>query len=580
MFFSHYFNSAKKFINRPLMLGSEFSQADGFTNLDKTIYALIGLLLIAFFPTQSSAQNAWGPPSQQIWTDPISGLTWTLCPAGLTMDRSGNCSVWSDKITAPIVKEHYKSSLTDSLDPLTEIRFRTYGVKALTVERIHALDVLEKTVHVYVKFNGDKAIWETNFNLILESVKDRFKISGLASMEGSEWSSWFMERFLPVYLEYLSGVKITSGTSDMVRGLSALTARQEIDLVIRLIATKNNFGKSVWTVERTPFYSEVAELNSNVVQAKVEALKARANAMDGSPGSAGKDGEGSSKIGSASISSTIARLDGIGRVVMQGAVSVGSDKREPVSSDWVGAVETAKNASVSGFNDWRLPSLQELSTVVKCTDNQQKILGDFSITSDSYERKIHCRGVGGQYRFLNGIYGNTGPSNSIWTANAIPNENDKARYALSFRYDTYGRASSAAILMVRGGKPSQEWLQTLADADPQVQASIKSAKAAEIKAQAAAAEAAQQRRQEELITLTKKRQEATERIRRSPKPGDNTMQGLVVAVKGDIVQVQTYRTVQDCRTYRGDGSCVVLGPRQTVPAGLVWMKKSELFAAP
>lgn len=163
------------------------------------------------------------------------------------------------------------------VDALPVVRYKTYGLKEMAVDKLRALDTLEKYVMKDVQWGkGNVAKWEGSIQKVLSAIGPSFGIEAGTSDASTAWMSWFVNRFLPVYTNYLTAVAQATGKTDMAQGYVALKPQQMVDVAIAIYTSKGSYGGntvSAWQVPSSPW--ENYELNSDVksVELNVNGLK-------------------------------------------------------------------------------------------------------------------------------------------------------------------------------------------------------------------------------------------------------------------------------------------------------------------
>jgi hypothetical protein len=135
------------------------------------------------------------------------------------------------KNTAPA--DYLFTGQSGRIDALTSIRFKTYGLVEMDVDKIKNIRMLEMNVGKVIKIGKDGATYEEDIELLLQQVKGTFGITGPNSPEGLAWMKWFRNRFLPVYLNYTTMVTKLTGKKDLVPAEMALTPQQQVDTAKR-----------------------------------------------------------------------------------------------------------------------------------------------------------------------------------------------------------------------------------------------------------------------------------------------------------------------------------------------------------
>jgi len=171
-----------------------------------------------------------------------------------------------------------------TIDALSSIRFKAYGLTEMEVPKIKDLAFLEKQVSKDVIFTKDSATYEEDVRDLLSRVKSKFGIVGPESPEGREWVNWFRCRFLPVYLNYRTLIQKATGKEDGVVGGMMLKPDQQLDVANALITTTGiDRGRKVpvWDITYTPWTdypmntdSASTELNIKFLTEAVKAVKA------------------------------------------------------------------------------------------------------------------------------------------------------------------------------------------------------------------------------------------------------------------------------------------------------------------
>lgn len=217
---------------------------------------------------------------------------------------------------------------------------------------------------------------------------------------------------------------------------------------------------------------------------------------------------------------------------------------------------------VGGHTDWRLPSLEEMETIRHC-DNKRGFVTeyghkDYQAQDGTTKRSFGVCQDGEPEIGTEVIFPEVGYS--YWLLGSQPGQGVlmKQNAVMYIGSDP----SSARAMAVRGGKPAAFYAQSLAEM-----------KAKSGKRMAAEGEAAKLKQQQSVEFERKTRE-----LRGSVKPGDRVAQGLVLAVKGDLVRVQTYGKQCSSWTatlnpYTGKPDC---RRYDMVVSGEQWVRRDEL----
>lgn len=226
------------------------------------------------------------------------------------------------------------------------------------------------------------------------------------------------------------------------------------------------------------------------------------------------------------------------------------------------AMLSVSQLAVVGHNDWRLPTLDEMETIRHC-DNKRGFVTeyghvDYQAQDGSIKRSFGVCKDGQPEIGTEEIFPEVGYS--FWMLDSLPGQGVlmKQNAVMYIGSD----ASPARAMAVRGGQPSASYGQRLAQ--------VRSKFGQKVALEKAAVQAKQQQ--------TAEYERQTKELRKRVKPGDRIYQGLVLAVNGDLVKVQTY--ARECASYRtvrnpysGQFDC---DRYETVASGEKWVRRDEV----
>lgn len=164
---------------------------------------------------------------------------------------------------------------TGRIDALSTIRFKTYGLIEMDVDKIKNLRFLEMNVLKVLKIGKDGATYEEDIEALLQQVKGTFGITGPHSPQGLAWMRWFRNRFLPVYLNYATMVTKLTGKKDLVSAEMALTPQQQVDTANAVYTTSavvEGSKISVWKVAESPWQGYALNDDPETVKANLQFL--------------------------------------------------------------------------------------------------------------------------------------------------------------------------------------------------------------------------------------------------------------------------------------------------------------------
>ncbi len=114
---------------------------------------------------------------------------------------------------------------------------------------------------------------------------------------------------------------------------------------------------------------------------------------------------------------------------------------------WEQAGQAARGYRHAGYSDWRMPSIDELKTLVYCSSGQRAAFGNKGDGGD-------CEGDYRRPTILEAAFPNT-PSSDVWSGSPFAGYSDRA-WGVYFHYGSAGynsrSGSSFQVRLVRGGQ--------------------------------------------------------------------------------------------------------------------------------
>lgn len=177
------------------------------------------------------------------------------------------------KITGKVSEFNAKAS---SLTPLDCVRYKTYGLVELDIDKVRALKELEKEVLKDITFTPKGAAnFDADVTVYLNKFSGLFGVSMTDSKSSSNWVTWFTNRFLPTLVSYCTAVREISDTIDILDAPTYLKHDQALQVAIGVMNSKYGwlFSRSVWGIENSPWANYSLNVDSDSVNGNIEAIK-------------------------------------------------------------------------------------------------------------------------------------------------------------------------------------------------------------------------------------------------------------------------------------------------------------------
>lgn len=160
------------------------------------------------------------------------------------------------------------------VNALDAIRMKAYGLTTLEASKVRGLLLLEQAVDEKMRFTSvSMAYWQGNPLQLIERLMGSFGISQEYGKETNDWLVWFKNRFLPVYVAYVSAFKVYTGHTSASEGVSLLKPYQQLELA-NLIAGISG----VWRENTSPWPAYRVGTDTEVIRENLAALQAASKA--------------------------------------------------------------------------------------------------------------------------------------------------------------------------------------------------------------------------------------------------------------------------------------------------------------
>ena len=165
----------------------------------------------------------------------------------------------------------------ESGGPLTNLRFKAYGLKTMDLSKMSTLRQLERVIFSELTFNGNgEAIWSGDPSMALAVNGASFGV-GENSDDQQNWTKWFQKRFLPVIMTYASAVHKLNGNIDLKDADTKLKPADQLSVAQAIMATKAPswffFGSSIWGVSDSPWPGYELNSDSKTTAGNLELIK-------------------------------------------------------------------------------------------------------------------------------------------------------------------------------------------------------------------------------------------------------------------------------------------------------------------
>lgn len=246
-------------------VAKEEKNAGSETGLGKTGAVAVGAAAAAVAMPDSdigAGLNVSAEQASGISTNPLTGLS----DSG--MGSAGDTTLMATSTMTD-------SDGSDKLSALDSIRYKTYGLREMTPEKVRALQATEKAMAGSMSFSGSQAVWKGSPDDVLAKVGSFYGIEGVRNNKANVWKAWFKLRFAPVYLNYLSALKAQTGKESASGAVGALKPAGAVEVAMATY-TSTGEGGSVWQVMHSPWPGYTLNDNIKSVESNLQALKEQA----------------------------------------------------------------------------------------------------------------------------------------------------------------------------------------------------------------------------------------------------------------------------------------------------------------
>jgi hypothetical protein len=268
--------------------GGEWSIAPGTALADRELDDIIALFKGTAVKQKEATVRTDAAGRSTVTTNAFGNTTGIAKPTvgqSPTSVTSAKFIASSDRAGSPI--DPKKSSLGDFtggagrvIDDFTVVRLKTYGLVDLTVSRVNALLALEKEALLDVVINADGT---TQFKVSAEAYYREFATNfemSTSDVEQQEiWRMWFLNRFIPVLLNYVAAIRRLDKNVAIDLAWRTLKSSQIVSVADAVRNTRTSINDnmvSVWSINASPFPGMAVNLDPSSVQRYYDSVKSRA----------------------------------------------------------------------------------------------------------------------------------------------------------------------------------------------------------------------------------------------------------------------------------------------------------------
>lgn len=204
-----------------------------------------------------------------------------------------------------------------TIDDLSALRLKTYGLTDLDVMKVNVLLDLEDTVIKELQIlPSGQASFDQLPSKYYEEFAGKFGLASTDVEQQAVWQLWFSQRFVPVLLNYVAAIRKEDKTVPFASVSMKLSKAALVNIAEAVRSTKTEIqGKSVsvWSVNASPFVNYLINLDSSSVRTNYQSLENQLTAMkykDPTPFNASQKATGKGGVAEKTTGFTLPNVSG------------------------------------------------------------------------------------------------------------------------------------------------------------------------------------------------------------------------------------------------------------------------------
>lgn len=166
-----------------------------------------------------------------------------------------------------------------TIDELTSIRMRTYGLIDLDILDVGVLQGLEEAVAEKITFGFfGGAEFKGEIGDFYNRFGANFGCNPSNAEEQTVWKYWFEYRFLPVMLNFMSALHKADRQATVLNAWSLLKFRDQVQVAQAIVSTNTEIdGRevSVWSIDASPFPGKLSNVDARSTDDAMASLKSK-----------------------------------------------------------------------------------------------------------------------------------------------------------------------------------------------------------------------------------------------------------------------------------------------------------------
>lgn len=187
----------------------------------------------------------------------------------------GSSNPNSTKNSVTLSSQFVGNYIEGTVTALDAVKWRAYGLVSLKASSISALKSLEALVLDNTKIDSSgKATFDGDVSVILSKAGSYFGVPA-QSKHADEWTRWFTNRFLPVYLGLHSSLFAITKRTDLKENLRFVEKAKASQLL--MVARAVIGASGVWAVKEGAFTGEPSSTDAKACEANMAFLSSQAS---------------------------------------------------------------------------------------------------------------------------------------------------------------------------------------------------------------------------------------------------------------------------------------------------------------